>query len=122
MTILPTISFDHLKPHSKIVISFYKSLQQLVVSCEMLKILIFTHTPYIGITFVYVQELVLRARQLDSVTQLVRARELDSVTQLVKARQLDSVTQFVRVLHRNRKDAGSIPATGPIVAYFFSWL
>ena len=120
MTILPTISFDHLKPHSKIVISIYKSLQQLVVSSEMLKILIFTNTPYIGITFVYVQEL--RARQLYSVTQLVRARQLDSVTQLVRARQLDSVTQFVRALHRNRKDAGSIPATGPIVAYFFSWL
>ena len=58
----------------------------------MPKILIFTHTSYI--TLIYMHELVVRARQLDSVAQLVRA------------------------LHRNRRTAGSIPATGPIVAYF----
>jgi hypothetical protein len=64
----------------------------LVVSSEIPKILIFTHTSYIHITFVYVHELVVRARQLDSVGQLVRDRQLDSVAQLVRARQLhDSI-------------------------------
>ena len=43
-------------------------------------------TPYLGITLVFMHELVVRARQLASVVQLVR------------------------VLHRNRKAAGSIPA------------
>ena len=43
-------------------------------------------TPYIGNTLVYIHELVVRARQLDSVAQLVRA------------------------LHRNHRAAGSIPA------------
>ena len=68
-------------------------LLQLVVSSEMPKILIFTHMPYIGITFVYIAELVIRARQLDSVAQLVRA------------------------LHWNHRAAGSMPARGPVVAF-----
>ena len=29
-----------------------------------------------------------------------------------------SVAQLVRALHRNRRAAGSIPAGGPIVAFF----
>ena len=37
---------------------------------------------------------------------------------VVRARQLDSVAQLVRALHRNRRAAGSIPARGPIVAFF----
>ena len=44
----------------------------------------------LGLTTVYTQELVVRARQLASVAQLVRA------------------------LHRNHRAAGSIPARGPI--------
>ena len=31
---------------------------------------------------------------------------------------LDSAAQLVRGLHRNRRAAGSIPATGHIVAFF----
>ena len=75
-------------------ISIYKSLQQLVQSSEMLKILIFTHTPYIDFTLVFIHELVVRARQLTSV-----------------------VAQLVRALHWNRRTAGSIPARGLIVAF-----
>ena len=54
----------------------------------MPQILIFTHTPYNGITLAYisVHELAIRDRQLDSVAQLLRA------------------------LHRNGRAAGSIPA------------
>ena len=37
---------------------------------------------------------------------------------VVRAQQLDSVAQLVRVLLRNRRAAGSIPARGPIVAFF----
>ena len=37
---------------------------------------------------------------------------------VVRARQLASVAQLVRALHRNRRAAGSIPATEPIVAFF----
>jgi hypothetical protein len=46
-----------------------------VISCEMPKIMIFTHTLCIGITLVFIHELVVRARQLDSVAQLVKALE-----------------------------------------------
>ena len=45
-------------------IKIYKSLQQLLLSSEMLKILIFTHTSYIDVTLVFIHELVVRARQL----------------------------------------------------------
>ena len=34
---------------------------------------------------------------------------------VVRARQLDSVAHLVRVLHRNRRAAGSIPAKRPIL-------
>ena len=37
---------------------------------------------------------------------------------VVRARQLASVAQLVRALHRNRRAAGSIPARGAIVAFF----
>ena len=45
-------------------IFIYKYVQQLVLSSEMAKILAFTHTPYIGITLIFIHELVVRARQL----------------------------------------------------------
>ena len=36
---------------------------------------------------------------------------------VVRARRQDSVAQLVRPLHRNRRTAGSIPASGPIVTF-----
>ena len=36
----------------------------------------------------------------------------------VRARQLDSVAQLVRALHPNRRAAGSIHTRGAIVAFF----
>ena len=32
------------------------------------------------------------------------------------------IAQLVRALHRNRRAAGSIPATGPVVAFFATLL
>ena len=59
------------------------------------KIFICIPIPYTGIThYIYIQELVVRARQLDFLTQLFRA------------------------LDRNRRAAGWIPARGSIVAHF----
>jgi hypothetical protein len=55
------ICFDGLSVQPA-TIPFYKSLQQSVLSSEIPKIVIFTHTPYIGITLVYIHELVGRAR------------------------------------------------------------
>ena len=37
---------------------------------------------------------------------------------VVRVRQLASVAQLVIALHRNRRAAGSIPARGPSVAFF----
>ena len=62
-----------------------KTLPELILSI--------THTPYIGITSVCIHELAVRARQLDSLAQLVRAL--------------------------NRRAAGSIPARGPIYSCIF---
>ena len=77
----------------------YKSFQQLVTgSSEMRKVLIFTRTPYIGITKVFIHEVVVSARQFSLTAQLVRA------------------------LHRYRRSAGSILARGPVVDRHCSWL
>ena len=46
-------------------ISIYKSLhKQLVLPSEMPQIVMFIHTPYIGITLVFIHELAVRVRQL----------------------------------------------------------
>jgi hypothetical protein len=42
-----------------------EGIEQLVISCEMPKILIFPRTPYIGINLVFIRrELVVRTQQL----------------------------------------------------------
>ena len=62
------------------------------LSSEMPRILTFTQTLH-GITAVFIHELA------------------------VITRQLDSVAQLVRVLHRNRRAAGSIAVRGPIYSF-----
>jgi hypothetical protein len=84
-------------------ISIYtmQSLQQLVMSSEKPKNPdIYTYTVYIGITLVFIHELMVGVRQLDSVAQLVRA---------------------IRALQRYRRAA---VFGGPIVAFFATapWL
>ena len=67
-------------------------------SSEMLRILIsYPYTVHWHHLMVFMHELAVRVRQLASVAQ---------------------TAQLVRVLHRNRRAAGSIPAREPIVAFF----
>ena len=58
---------------------------QLIISSEISQILIFTHTPYIGITLVFIHDRVVRARQLSlcssarwSVALELQGRRFDS--------------------------------------------
>ena len=104
--VIPVQRFNKLynkRIKNSLEISIYtmQSLQQLVMSSEKPKNPdIYTYTVYIGITLVFIHELMGGVRQLDSVAQLVRT---------------------IRALQRYRRAA---VFGGPIVAFFATapWL